>query len=76
MTKKWGKTSLSSGLLVLAALLPGLACEGTDHTATDPRYENEFSVLLEGLGTSLGDCVNAGRRYPLGSAVSLAGQLR
>lgn len=60
MTKKWGKTSLSSGLLVLAALLPGLACEGTDHTATDPRYENEFSVLLEGLGTSLGDCVNAG----------------
>lgn len=57
-SKKWGKTSLSYGL-VLAALIPGVACEDASYEAASNGYDNEFGVLLEGLGTDITDCTNA-----------------
>lgn len=58
MKKKWGKTSLSSGL-VLAALIPGIACEDSTYLDGQKHTDNEFGVLLEGLGTPLNDCIDA-----------------
>jgi Ca2+-binding RTX toxin-like protein len=59
MNKKWGKTSLSSGL-VLAMLIPGVACQSGDVGEETSSEGNEFGVLLEGLGDSITSCVNAG----------------
>lgn len=58
MNKKWGKTSLSSGL-VLAMLIPGVACQSDDFVE-QPSEDNEFGVLLEGLGDNIANCTNAG----------------
>jgi Ca2+-binding RTX toxin-like protein len=57
---KWGKTSLSSGL-VLAVLIPGLACQGD--SVEQPAQDNELGVLLEGLGDDITSCTNAGSAF-------------
>ncbi len=57
MNKKWGKTSLSSGL-VLAMLIPGVACQSDDFVE-QPSESNEFGVLLEGLGDPIANCLSA-----------------
>src|SRR5262245_5348350 len=64
MKNRRGKTSLSSGL-VLAALLPGLACQA-DRAEPSARA-NEFGVLLEGLGDDIADCTNAGAALASGT---------
>ncbi|MEO8183852.1 MAG: calcium-binding protein [Deltaproteobacteria bacterium] len=58
MKNTWGKTSLSCSGLILAALLPGLACQ--DEQVQLPGTDNEFGVLLEGLGDNITDCTAAG----------------
>src|SRR5262245_8737173 len=57
MNKKWGKTSLSSGL-VLAMLIPGVACQSDDFV-DQTGEDNELGVLLEGLGDNITDCTAA-----------------
>ena len=59
MNKKWGKTSLSSGL-VLAMLIPGVACQSGDVGEETSSDGNEFGVVLEGLGDNIASCTNAG----------------
>jgi Ca2+-binding RTX toxin-like protein len=57
MKNTWGKTSLSCSGLILAALIPGLACQTPSDNAA-PVESNEFGVLLSGLGDDIGDCTN------------------
>lgn len=55
----WGGTALGSGL-ALVALLSGPSCTSPgDETAIDP-YDDVFGVLLEGLGSELPNCTDAG----------------
>lgn len=60
MIKHWGKTSLSSGLVLAAALIPAIACEDATYQAAEPEPDNELGVLLGGLGADIADCTNAG----------------
>jgi Ca2+-binding RTX toxin-like protein len=53
---RWGKSSLSSGVVIVGLVL--LGCDA----ANEPMDEraNVFGVVLEGLGTDLVGCTNAG----------------
>ena len=55
MTKKWGKTSLSSGLLLAAALMPGLACDESTPDAVEDPTDNEFDTIIRNITPLLED---------------------
>jgi Ca2+-binding RTX toxin-like protein len=58
MKTNWANSRLCSGFVL--ALGVGFACDPPGDDAEDGRYDNEFGVLLEGLGTNIGDCTDAG----------------
>ncbi len=57
MTKLRGRTSLATGL-ILAAMIPGLACDSGEFAAHEGE-DNEFGILLEGLGDDITTCTAA-----------------
>jgi Ca2+-binding RTX toxin-like protein len=57
MKTNWANARLCSGFVL--ALSVGFACD-TPSDEPEGAYDNEFGVLLEGLGTNISDCTDAG----------------